>query len=102
MNTITLPPMTVMPKAVAPQISCGCKDGGSPGGACGRDSVERIRHRAYEIYQDRSRKGEAGDEESDWVQAEYELNGSAGDPAASRDVDAARRERGEELMAEDE
>lgn len=34
---------------------------------------ERIELRAFEIYQDRVRKGEAGDAMSDWVQAEQEL-----------------------------
>ncbi len=36
---------------------------------------ERIRARAYEIYQ--SRNGGPGDEASDWIQAERELTGEA-------------------------
>lgn len=41
------------------------------GVAGGEDPAERIRRRAYEIYQ--ARRGGPGDPESDWMQAEREI-----------------------------
>ena len=40
---------------------------------------DRIRSRAYELYEQRN--GNAGDAESDWYRAEAELNGDAAEPA---------------------
>lgn len=40
--------------------------------------AERIRARAYEIYQQRVKRGTPGDAVSDWVQAEREIRGGAG------------------------
>lgn len=40
---------------------------------------DRIRVRAYELYQKRS--GAPGDAESDWYRAEAELKGDAAEPA---------------------
>lgn len=40
---------------------------------------ERIRVRAYELYE--KRNGNAGDAESDWYHAEAELKGDAAEPA---------------------
>jgi hypothetical protein len=48
-----------------------------------------VRARAYELYVERSRNGESGDELSDWVRAERELNG-------------ANPERGESLLRDPE
>jgi hypothetical protein len=39
---------------------------------------DRIEVRAFEIYQDRVRKGDAGDAMSDWVKAEKELANERG------------------------
>lgn len=39
--------------------------------------IDRIRDRAYELYQKRG--GGPGDPESDWYQAEAEINGGAGE-----------------------
>lgn len=40
---------------------------------------ERIRFRAYELYE--KRNGGAGDAESDWYEAEAELRSSSAEPA---------------------
>jgi hypothetical protein len=44
-------------------------------------SAEQVRRRAYEIYEERCRTGGDGNAESDWIRAEFELNG------AGRNVD---------------
>jgi len=49
---------------------------------------ERIRARAYEIYQARSGNGGPGDQGSDWLQAERELNGGSPVPQGSLDIQA--------------
>ena len=40
----------------------------------GNGRAERIQLRAYEIYQERIRKNILGDEISDWIKAEQEVN----------------------------
>lgn len=60
---------------------------GTPGRKVGEEmhvevTPDRIRVRAYEIYQ--GRNGSPGDPESDWCQAERELNGLA-DSRPTRD-----------------
>lgn len=45
---------------------------------------DRIRVRAYEIYQ--TRNGAPGDAESDWAQAERELNGRTAPGSSSEDT----------------
>ena len=60
---------------------------------------DRIRTRAFEIYQQRNGNGGQGDAASDWLQAERELNGGAPDPTASREVESRSRSRGETLLA---
>lgn len=45
---------------------------------------DRIRLRAYEIYQ--TRNGAPGDAESDWAQAERELNGRTAPGSSSEDT----------------
>jgi hypothetical protein len=64
------------------------------------DSVnaERVRERAYAIYQ--SRQGGAGDAESDWLQAERELAAEAtrgASPAAARSNAQTRARRNPRL-----
>lgn len=45
---------------------------------------DRIRIRAYAIYQ--ARNGGPGDESSDWCEAERELNGQSSSPCAGRET----------------
>lgn len=49
------------------------KDAARPPHARAEATPERIRTRAYEIFQERSGRGAAGDALSDWLQAEREL-----------------------------
>lgn len=60
---------------------------------------DRIRGRAYEIYQARNDGGRPGDATSDWLQAERELNVAAPDPSASADIEVKAQSRGERLLA---
>ncbi|HVZ93397.1 MAG TPA: DUF2934 domain-containing protein [Phycisphaerales bacterium] len=60
-------------------------------------TAERIRTRAYEIYQHRNGKGDPGDETSDWLQAEQELNGAM--PKPSSTIEARSPARGDVLLA---
>lgn len=57
---------------------------------------DRIRLRAYEIYQ--SRNGGPGDALADWVQAERELGGAGPDSIAEASVEIKTRARGESLL----
>jgi hypothetical protein len=59
-------------------------------------TAEAVRARAYEIYQERSRRGDRGDALSDWMQAERELAGRA------RAAPPAAASRGEVLMEGDQ
>lgn len=59
-----------------PHIVNGATPGPTDAPVGGQPVVERIRLRAYEI--SITRNGEPGDELSDWVQAELELNGATG------------------------
>lgn len=63
---------------------------------------ERIQARAFEIYQARATSGQPGDANSDWQQAEHELNGSVADPTTDNEVEFKARARGERLMAGDD
>lgn len=65
-------------------------------------SADRIRARAYEIYETRRRTSGAGDAISDWLQAEREVCGAAPNPTPSAEVPAKTRARGEVLLADDE
>lgn len=70
-----------------------------PAVVSGTVTSDRIRTRAYEIYQARNGNGAAGDAASDWAQAERELYGAAPDPSPSRDVEVKAPARGERLPA---
>jgi len=48
----------------------------APEGNTERPSIEDIQRKAFEIYQDRDRKGFSGGERTDWEQAEWELRGN--------------------------
>ncbi len=58
---------------------------------------ERIHARAYEIFEARSRNGRDGDQLSDWLQAEQELNGSARGAADAPELEVKVRGSGDEL-----
>ncbi len=62
-----------------------------------RTNREDIRVRAFEIYQRRSAIGIPGDPETDWLQAERELNGAS--PAIEPEIEIRSRIRGERLLA---
>ncbi len=59
---------------------------------------ERIRVRAYEIYEARRNGGILGDDRSDWLQAERDVNGAAVPPARSASAPPANPARGEVLL----
>jgi len=59
-----------------PHTVNGATPGATDAPVGGQPVVERIRLRAYEI--SITRNGGPGDEVSDWVQAELELNGATG------------------------
>lgn len=61
---------------------------------------ERIRARAYEIFQ--ARNGAPGDAVSDWLQAERELNREALGATADAKEESRTRARGEALLAQSE
>ena len=63
--------------------------------------ADRIRARAFEIFQARQRLGAPGDANLDWAQAECEVNGSSPGPTVSGDVEAKCRARGESFLAGD-
>ncbi len=73
-----------------PPLPPGSASGGTLGSKVGAEThieitPERIRVRAYEIYQ--ARNGNPGDPESDWCQAARELNGTCcSESAASERV----------------
>ncbi len=63
-----------------------------PGAPVPASGVARplIEKRAYDIYLSRCRNGGAGDQESDWLQAERELKGSAPDTLAPSSIEIKR------------
>lgn len=63
---------------------------------------DRIRARAFQIYEARSRNGLPGDPMSDWAEAERELNSAAAQSTVSGEVEAKEQARGEKLLASDE
>lgn len=64
-------------------------------------SADRIRARAYEIYEARTANGGTVDPVADWVQAERELKATASVPQAS-EVEVKAQARGERLLASGE
>lgn len=60
------------------------------------DAQQRIRARAYEIYQTRRDNGGEGDAMSDWLQAERETNGTAPGLTATG-IEVKTQARGEKL-----
>lgn len=100
MSTITSPvPATIVKIATTPAVNECPSD--STAGANGDVTPDRIRFRAYEIYQARNGNGRTGDAASDWLQAENELNGSAPECTASNDLERRAAVRGERLLAGD-
>ncbi len=99
MSTVTAPvsptarknPSTAAPKDRPPTTPSA--------GIRGEVTADRIRARAYEIYQARNGNGGPGDAVSDWAQAERELNGSAPEPSVARDIEIKAQARGERLLA---
>lgn len=63
------------------------------------EASDRVRERAYEIYQARTRSGEAGDAASDWAQAEHECRGASGPCSLAKIVELKALARGEQLLA---
>lgn len=62
-------------------------------------TVDAIRDRAWEIYQARVQSGLGGDDRSDWLQAERELNGSTVPPTfTGQNLPPANPARGEILL----
>lgn len=60
---------------------------------------DAIRSRAWEIYQARVQSGLWGDDRSDWLQAERELNGSTAQPTLTgQNLPPANPARGEVLL----
>jgi hypothetical protein len=60
-------------KPEQPNASAGASAGPQAQDTLARDHVQA---RAYEIFQNRHRKGGSGDQMSDWLQAERELSAS--------------------------
>jgi hypothetical protein len=63
-----------------------------------QSAPDRIRARAYEVFKSRGRNGAVGDELSDWLQAEREVNGLAPEPSAAEAVELRGSTRGERLL----
>ncbi|MCC6659512.1 MAG: DUF2934 domain-containing protein [Phycisphaerales bacterium] len=66
--------------------------------ASGEVTRQRIEARAYEIFEARRGNGGTGNEVTDWLQAERELNGSSPDPSVGADIEVKGRARGERLL----
>ncbi len=98
MRTVITPPTVTGKNTAAPGERPLAAD---PQDACDACASDRIRERAYEIYQARNGNGHAGDAVSDWVQAEKEVRGAAPEAAAS-DVEIKRLARGERLLCSGE
>ena len=62
-------------------------------------AADRVRERAFEIFQERCAAGRPGDAVADWVQAERELSASLPDRPRLDDVEVKVRTRGEMLLA---
>ncbi len=63
-------------------------------------NTDRIRTRAYEIYEARKHSGVQGDALSDWLQAERELCDGIVEPSLASDLEMKARARGEQLLSE--
>lgn len=99
MSTMTAPvPATT--KKIAPTLATKERPSASTVAANGEVTSDRIRARAFEIYQARNGNGGQGDAASDWSQAERELNGAAPDPSVSTDIEAKAQTRGERLVGQ--
>lgn len=65
----------------------------------GEVARQRIEARAYEIFEARRGNGCTGDEVTDWLQAERELNGSSPHPSVGADIEVKARARVEKLLS---
>lgn len=99
MSTMTAP----MSATAKQSISLATPKDPLPPTVSGRTSSEvtseRIRARAFEIYQARNGNGGTGDAVSDWAQAERELNGSGLERSVASDIESKSQARGERLLA---
>ncbi len=65
----------------------------------GKVPAEKIKARAFEIYQARARLGKPGDPTSDWLAAERELQSPNRADRPTDEVEAKARVRGERLLS---
>jgi len=82
--------LTASPQAGKPAGSCS--------GRCAKAAADRIRIRAYEVYRTRSTAGQPGNEVTDWLQAERELNGPEAETTKSAEVVVRPRALGEAIL----
>lgn len=78
MSTIAAPPSMIQRTVVPTRVESVIPP--MPHAAVSTVTPEVVRIRAYELYLARSHNGSQGNQESDWLQAERELNGSAQEP----------------------
>src|SRR5437867_11612737 len=68
--TTKISPSAATRNVASSPIQRDCPGDGSPGRGTGGDiTLDRIRGRAYEVFQTRTRDGVPGDANSDWLQA---------------------------------
>lgn len=97
MSTIAAPPSMIQKTVVPTRVESVIPP--MPHAAVSTVTPEVVRMRAYELYLARSHNGSQGNQESDWLQAERELNGSAQEPTASSDIETKAYARGQRLLS---
>jgi Protein of unknown function (DUF2934) len=99
MSTMNRLGSTLMRRAPLPSIPREREIAPRPAVAAGTEAlIDRVRSRAYEIYQTRSCYGVPGDALSDWLQAEREVIDPESGRFAPCDVEVKYQMRGESLL----
>ena len=100
MNTLTTTvKKTGLPAGQSKRKACCGNCSGDHESGRAELTPRRVAARAYEIFQARNRDGGAGDEASDWLQAERELSVGVPNHSTSADLDFEARARGQTLLA---
>ncbi len=71
-----------------------------PGAPSAEALHDRIRARAYELYEVRTANGGAMDPASDWLQAEQEIRGATPGPNGAGDMEVKSQFRGEQPLGD--
>lgn len=73
-----------------------------PGAPSAEALHDRIRARAYELYEVRTANGGAVDPESDWLQAELEIRVATPGPNGAGDMEVKTQFRAEQPLGDDD